>query len=112
MLAFKKLDPPLIHAGSKSKTFCGRELTMIEKLQDWVLANEFAGVFKFFNEGPIFPLFYRDCAGLQIIDWNSVEDDENVHAECGAYDVETGELVLGIKILDGKYEEFNFGNYI
>ena len=64
LLAFKKLDPPLIHAGSKSKTFCGRELNMISKLQNWLLANEFTEVYKFFNDGPVCPLFYRDCAGL------------------------------------------------
>lgn len=110
--AFKKLNPPLIHSGSNDLSFCGRELKMIDNIQGWVDSKGFTDIFKKYTEGPEFPLFYRNMKPYQIIDWNLVHEDEQEVAECGAYDVKTGQLCLGVRILQGSYEELKFGERV
>ena len=107
--AFKNLQPPLIHADSNIKSFGGRALVFPENIETWVKAHKYSKLFKAFNESPVFPLFYQDFAGYQVIDWHIVENDGGQIAECGAYDIKTGQLVIGIRILTTTFEEYSFG---
>jgi hypothetical protein len=48
----------------------------------------------------MYSLLYRDVSHLQIIDFHEVTDDKgNKCAERGAYDKETGQMVLGIRVI-------------
>lgn len=52
-----------------------------------------------FKRGPMLPLLYRDVSGLQKLEWHIITDpDGNKCVEKGAYNKETGELVLGIRV--------------
>jgi hypothetical protein len=83
------------------KKFKEIDITYIKLINRWTNENHCSTVYQHrFKRGPIFPLFYRDTKEYEIIEFHEYKDKEgNIIAEKGAYDKDTGALVLGVRII-------------